>query len=236
MARVSLHTVYEKTKMKVMHTACCVWSFLLYLVYPPVCAACRNFMEKRTGLCDACMSQITPIASYSFAIGKRYTVPVFAVSQYKDPLRSLILAKHYSDKIAAFCLADLMWHKTYISQQKFDYLVPIPLHWSRYAWRGFNQADEIAKQIAQKSEIPVAHLIKRNKKTLFQAELSADERTRNVRDAFVLDVVYKKHYSDKHLVLVDDLFTTGATVQEAARTLARLKPASIAVLVAARVI
>ena len=114
--------------------------------------------------------------------------------------------------------------------------VPIPLHWTRFAWRGYNQADEIAQVLAQKRGKPVVHLLQRIQRTRYQAELESPQRKENVKKAFTLRVADKNLYQDKHIILVDDLMTTGATLQAAAKELFKLKPASITAVVVCRVI
>jgi ComF family protein len=209
--------------------------YVVYIVYPPLCLYCKNSMSHQTFLCKECNDRIRPVVSTVIIKGK-YRVPILAVSAYQDPLRSLILAKNYGSIISARALGYLIWHRTYIQEQPVDVWVPIPLHWTRYASRGFNQAEEIAKTLAQYSNKPMHSLLKRRRKTRFQAECSFEERVTNVRQVFTLTTQTHSDYENKHLVLVDDLATTGATLQEAIYTLAALKPASIKVVVACRVV
>jgi competence protein ComFC len=161
---------------------------------------------------------------------------VFAISNYKDPIRSLILAKRRSDILASYELAQLICDFTVFSQIPADHIIPIPLHWTRYARRGFNQAEEMAKFLAKQRNIPMTPMLTRVKKTKFQAGLDANERQSNVEQAFRLVVKNTQQYRGKHLILVDDLMTTGSTFQSAARVLLDIKPATISGIVAARVI
>ena len=112
----------------------------------------------------------------------------------------------------------------------------MPLHWSRYARRGFNQAEEMARVMAHNKSIPMVKLVKRVKKTKFQAGLSAPQRQSNVQEAFELTEQNIERYRNKHLVLVDDLLTTGSTIKATARVLLQVKPSAITVVVAARVV
>jgi ComF family protein len=161
---------------------------------------------------------------------------VIALSAYRDPVRVLILAKRWSDIHAGAKLGQLVWDHTHFSSTPADYIIPVPLHWSRYTSRGFNQAEQMARVLATKKEIPMVKILKRVKKTAFQADLSAPERQANVKDAFELVCSDVERFRNKHLVLVDDLLTTGSTIKSAARELLVLKPASITVVVAARVV
>ncbi len=206
------------------------------LVAPPYCAHCKIFLRSRTIFCAHCASLIEPVVSVTLPLSARYTIKVVAASAYKDPIKQLILAKGHSDVLAGTTLGSIIWDMSYARYLPMDYLIPIPLHWTRRAWRGFNQTEEMAKAIAKKSGKPVAHLLTRVKRTHFQSELAAPERAGNVAQAFALTAHDMSIYQGKHLVLVDDLMTTGSTLQSAARELIALKPASIAALVACRVI
>jgi len=132
-------------------------------------------------------------------------------------------------------LGQLVWDMTYVKNSHFDFIVPIPLHWTRFARRGFNQSYEMAKVIGKKSGKPVVKLIRRIRITKYQASLSQSMRAENVKKAFILKGKQLNLYQGKHLLLVDDLLTTGSTVMAVARELYKLKPASITVVVACRV-
>jgi len=163
-------------------------------------------------------------------------VTVIALSDYKDPLKKLILAKRWSDPLASVQLGMLLSRMPSIKELDCDIITSIPLHWMRYAARGFNQAEEMAKIMSKKKNIPLVQLLKRTKKTAFQSDLSSSSRVMNVNDAFILSTQQKDIYKDKHIVLVDDLMTTGATIRQAAKELLKLKPRKITVVVACRVI
>ena len=99
--------------------------------------------------------------------------------------------------------------------------------------RGFNQAYEMAEILARKKKCTYAQLVKRIRKTEYQSELPVEQRTKNVQHAFRLTAGAHK-YTGKHLVLIDDLMTTGSTIKYIARELLKLNPASLVVLVACR--
>lgn len=161
---------------------------------------------------------------------------VLAVSDYQNPLRKLILAKRYRKKIAATQLGELIWQMTYVQKTMFDVIVPIPLHWTRYAWRGYNQAAEIGQVLSNQSGKPLVDMLSRVERTPFQATLNKIERAQNMRHIFKLGNSNKELYRDKHILIVDDLLTTGATMREAARTLLALRPAAISGVVGCRVV
>ena len=206
------------------------------LVAPPFCAACKQFLPKRTPLCNACLKTIHPVVSKIIPITDSFDLTVFAASAYRYPLQPLVLAKNHGNVAAATQLGELMWQLTDLHNVYFDYLVPIPLHWTRYAKRGYNQTEEIAHVLSKQSGKPTVSLLKRIKKTSFQARLTHDQRISNVKEAFELAIKDKDQYKDKTIVLVDDVMTSGATLRAAARQIRLLKPARIVAVVACRVI
>jgi ComF family protein len=217
------------------HLISAVERIALFIV-PSLCAYCRAFLKQRDILCSDCLWKIFPLVSKQIDITTKFSVTVFAITDYKDPLKKLILSKKWSDSVPSYHLGTLMCDILPITSLDCDVVVPVPLHWMRYASRGFNQAENSAKVIAQKKNIPLAHLLKRIKKTAFQFELASSMRDKNVKNAFVLAKNYNDEYKDKHIMLVDDLMTTGATIREAARALLQLKPRKITVIVACRVL
>lgn len=209
---------------------------LFLLIVPSLCAYCKVFLAERKIFCADCAWKLFPIVSKQIDITPSFSVTVFAITDYKDPLRKLILAKKWSDRLASHHLGNVLWDMTPISSLDYDVIVPVPLHWTRYASRGFNQAEEIARVIEKKKNVPCIHLLKRIKKTAFQFELVSSMRGNNVKNAFVLNDGDKQLYKDKHILLVDDLMTTGSTIREAAKELLKLKPRKITVAVVCRVI
>jgi competence protein ComFC len=205
------------------------------ILSPPFCEFCKDFIEERTIFCKKCFDKIKPVVSARLAITPTQVLKVYAISNYKDPPRSLILAKKWSNQLASKQLAQLIWDMTNIKNIDFDLIVPIPLHWTRYIKRGFNQSQVIANEISKKSNKPLENILKRVKKTDYQLFLTAQERLINVKDAFQLKE-NNNIYQGKHLLIVDDLLTSGATLKAAAKELLKLKPAQISAVVACRVV
>lgn len=101
-------------------------------------------------------------------------------------------------------------------KEKPQRLIPVPLHRKRYHQRGFNQAIEIAQPISRQLNIPLdTRCCLRRVDTTAQAELHADERRKNIRGAFQV----RHHINYKHVAIIDDVVTTGATVNELAKML-----------------
>lgn len=221
-------------RRSLFETACRIFRIL---ICAPFCKTCKLFLlDTNELLCKDCLDSIEPIVTTTISLTPTKSMTIYAICEYKDPIKKLILAKGRSYLPASRQLGELMWRMTNISRLSFDCIVPIPLHWTRFAWRGYNQAEEIARVLSRLSGKPYRSLLKRNKRTLQQSFFSAKERGRNVEGAFC---VYKKNTNairGKHILLVDDLLTTGSTVREAGKVLLALKPASITVVVGCRVL
>lgn len=201
----------------------------------PRCTGCSILLTEKAIFCEECHQKIVPVISTQLSVTQHYTVNVFAGGAYHNALKRLILAKHSGNQLAGNQLGTIIWHTTPLPTLPIDYIVPIPLHWTRRLYRGFNQTENMAETLSELSGKPVAYLLKRTKKTVFQAKLSAHDRKNNMQDAFALIAKQPDVYLGKHLILVDDLFTTGTTLTQACKLLAKLKPASITCVVGARV-
>lgn len=113
-----------------------------------------------------------------------------------------------------------------------DALVPVPLHPARQREREFNQAEAIAELLSRRTGIPVQRAIRRVRYTTTQTRLDRDERSENLREAF--SVRQPAAVQGRHLIIVDDVFTTGSTIEECARILAEAGAASIRAVTIAR--
>lgn len=200
------------------------------------CSACRVLLYSYDQiLCQRCIKRIDPIVSITKPISTTKQMRIFALSDYQPPLRQLILSKTRSDIIASKQLGLLIWRMSSLKHIEFDVIVPVPLHWTRIAWRGYNQAYEIAKIIAQNSGKPVVQAVCRKKRTAYQSYFSKDERKINVSGVFAAHSSAQL-LRGKRVLLVDDLMTTGATLQAVAKELLSEKPAEIMAVVACRVV
>ncbi len=156
------------------------------ILSPPYCAYCYIFLKDYYIFCDDCFKKITPVVSCTLEVTPKYKMSVYAASEYKYPLKKLILAKIFSDRLASKQLAQIIWQKTDISNLDFDFIIPVPLHWTRLSRRGFNQAEIMAREISKFSGKPVIDVVRRNKKTLFQRALLSHQRQSNLKNAFEL--------------------------------------------------
>jgi ComF family protein len=155
---------------------------------------------------------------------------------YQGALRTAVLRiKRPDERSLAVALGDLLARSTEarLAALKPDVVVPVPMHWTRKAWRGANSAEAIARRLAGHLGLPMRPgLLKRCRRTAPQASLPRSRRRANVRGAF-----RARNHADlpgARVLLVDDIMTSGATVNEAAKTLSKSGARFVAVAVLAR--
>jgi len=127
-------------------------------------------------------------------------------------------------------LAELLCRECERLPVDIDAVLPVPLHWRRKWFRGFNQAIEIAAPVAKHMGMPLIRNVRRIRATPFQSGLSARERARNLRNAFVVRGVMPW----RHVLIVDDVITTGATVRQLAKVVLKSGVRKVSVLAVAR--
>src|SRR6266536_5985590 len=155
---------------------------------------------------------------------------------YDDVSRILIHGLKYSDRLdLAPMLGRWMARAGHALLQDAEALVPVPLHWRRLWARRFNQSAALAKIVSQASGVPLlGDALKRVKATLQQVGLTASERALNVQGGFA--VADRSRVAGRRLILIDDVLTSGATIDACARALNRAGAARVDVLVFARVV
>jgi ComF family protein len=116
-----------------------------------------------------------------------------------------------------------------------DLIIPVPLHPKRLRWRGFNQSLLLARRVSHMYQVPIdPFLLYRNRETPPQTQLTEDERRKNVRGAFA--IASGEALKEKNVLLVDDVYTSGATVNECCRVLVRGGAREVYVLTLARTV
>ncbi len=201
------------------------------LISPPYCVGCESLLPDYTVLCPDCLQALPKIFSHAVAVTSSRQLTVHALTAYQKPMEKLIQAKLNGQRIPIDQMAYLLAHYAQKLSFDCDYIVPIPLHWQRKIWRGFNQAEILADAVARVLHKPVSILLTRSKNTAFQSTLVASERKQNLHDAFICTASLK----NKKILLIDDLYTTGSTATSAARELYKRGAASVELLVVCKV-
>jgi ComF family protein len=191
-------------------------------------------------LCDACTARVE-IPQIIYKTIDQYVVPIYAASAYTQPIQALVGAKERKHVHAARQLGRVVAEYAKQHELVFDYIIPVPLYWMRRCIRGYNQAVVMAELVqAYHTHAQVIHLFRRVRATHAQKTLDAEARHENVKNAFARSWRWSEHacgvaLQGKKVVLIDDVYTTGATIEALVHVVAQYKPASITVLVGCRV-
>ncbi|MDY0882476.1 ComF family protein [Dongia soli] len=200
----------------------------LRLLAPPCCTCCGYPFESdlEVALCAACMAQPPRYARAR------------SVLAYDEGSRDLILAFKHADR-GDLTMPFARWMARAGAEllAEADLIAPLPLHWRRLLFRRYNQAALLATAIGRIAGRPVMpDLLRRHRATPKQGHLSRSARRRNVQGAFRLSEKHESMIAGKRLLLIDDVITTGATVESCARILLDRGAAAVDVLALAQVI
>ncbi len=190
------------------------------------CPRCGIPLNVSAEICGACLKKPPPFETF------------FAPYLYQGDIQQLLIALKFNHKLShARLLGTLMAEKLAdhfgLNHATPDAIIPVPLHSKRQRERGYNQAMELVRSLAKYYKIPINHqLVSRKTATAKQTKLSADERRRNLKGAFVVRDLPE---IPPHIVIFDDVVTTGATVTELAKSLKRAGAQRVDVWAVARV-
>jgi ComF family protein len=231
----------------------------LNLLFPPRCACCEAEIPPDDGpllLCGPCCLALGPevwpgcrrcgawLSDADAAGGCPFCQDVrlafdavFPLGRYDGPLREAVLRmKRLGRESVSMALGGLLARRRGLLLAEFrpDVIVPVPMHWRRRLARGVNSPEVVAKCLARVLKVPIrGRLLARTRNTLPQKDLLPRERWQNVRGAFRVRNG-RRTLDGSHVLLVDDILTTGATSSEAARVLRQAGAAAVAVAVVAK--
>lgn len=196
---------------------------------PPLCACCGLPFDYDLGpeaLCGACSREPPPLER------------IRAVMAYGETSRRLVAGFKYRDRTEGGpAFAGWMSRAGTGLLAEAELILPVPLHWTRLFTRRYNQAALLAQQLGRAAERPVSlTALRRTRRTPPQVRLSAAGRQRNVSGAFAVRPAERAAVEGRRVLLVDDVFTTGATLSACAKALRRAGAAGVDALVLARVV
>jgi len=192
----------------------------------PICGITFPDSPSASHLCGNCLEN-KPYFSYARAVAGYESIILNAIHQFKYG-RDLSIGALLASLMADFSFPDLEFGD-------YSLIIPVPLHIKKLRKRGFNQSIILADALRKKWQIPVNFsLLKRSKFTLTQTGLNKKERERNIKGAF--EVTDKTKIAGRNIILIDDVYTTGATLNECAKVLIKAGAQKVAVLTLARVL
>lgn len=227
-------------------------SNLINYIFPPRCFFCKENVKDSLGLCVNCWPKLNfitepycKICSYPFEIDNMgYKLcnrcrkiehsysNIFSLLKFDNFSKKLIYNFKYHDQtnLAKF-FAYLLYNKYKKNIKQHDILIPTPMHKIKKLYRLYNQADLLATELSKISKIKIEHsLIKKNKFTKSQTSLNKAQRSLNIAGSFSFNDQYK---NIKSCLIVDDVFTTGATVEEISKLLKQNGVSKISVITVA---
>jgi competence protein ComFC len=229
---------------------------LASLFYPAACVVCSSEVERTEYLCESCQQRAPRIRApfcakcsepFTGAITQTFACAncehrtlhfdsAVAVYRSRGLVRKLVHEfkyghhRHLRHPLAAWLGETLSDSR--LRERHFDLLVPVPLHPARERERGFNQAALLAELLAQRANLPIRPILERIRYTTTQTAYDRSERMENLRDAFRLRK--NRDVRGLHVLLIDDVLTTGSTLSECARMLKRGGALSVFAATAAR--
>ena len=199
------------------------------LIFPRRCALCDDLVRGNAMLCKKCNGTIKPLTGavcqkcgkkvleeqiycYDCRTKRHVFDKGLALFEYQDIKESLYRFK-YAGRAEYAAFYGYMAYRTHgktICNMKADALIPVPLHYKKQHKRGYNQSYELAQKISEYTGIPVDNkLVKRKKNTLPMKRLKGIERQNNLKSAFL---IMRNDVKLKTIIIIDDIYTTGATM------------------------
>ncbi len=228
------------------------------MLLPERCYSCGDIVGTSGGLCPTCWDKISFIGDpmcqrcgrpFEFDVAGEMEcgdclrhAPIYEKARscmvYDEDSRSLVLAFKHADRVdMAPALAGWLQRAGGDVLTGADFIAPVPLHWTRLWSRKFNQSAELARHLALKTGKTYApEIIRRKRRTPSQANLRAKARAKNVRGAFSVSKKSAVKITGKRILLIDDVMTTGSTLNACAGVLLWAGADAVDVLTLARVV
>lgn len=216
----------------------------LDLLYPAVCELCAAPLTAGGSLCRSCSDSLPRIKPpFCATCGESFDGRLedsfqcqncrgirhdfhFARAALKGLATSFDLVHRLKYRRRFYLARDLasLLQETLEADERFQayaeaLVVPVPLHWRRQQWRHGNQAHELARELVKLNTLTLAHSLVRKRSTRTQTKLTRKQRLSNLRGAFQVKKSHLRHFKGEKVILLDDVFTTGATAHECTRIL-----------------
>lgn len=217
------------------------------LLFPKLCAGCgKSLMKSEKAICIECIYGFSPISISQIdnnpvakvfwgRVDLRFALSKVEFNKAQSIQNVLHAIKYEGNTIAAEMMGELLAQVFLDHKVEVDLILPLPLHPRKLKSRGYNQAEEIAKGLAKVLKAPIdSQIIKRIHDSNSQTNKNREERWHNVEEVFALE--HTDRLIGQHVVVIDDVLTTGATLEACVQVLQKGPVASIGVATVATVI
>ena len=203
------------------------WETVLDVIFPPRCPVCRKAVKTHGQWCSTCLGEVWAPRSLILAYHNlAFLDTCYTLCNYSKGVQSIIRSMKFRHLRRYGCY--LSWLLSIAPSRQletFDIIIPVPLSSERLAARGYNQTEVIFRPWANQQGFQWCDILIRTQKTMPQWELTLKQRKSNIKGAFT--VTHLEQIQGKEILLVDDIFTTGTTMDECARVLKKAGAASV---------
>ena len=212
-----------------------MFEFVLNFLFPPACSVCGKI--DKNWLCGKCQKRVERLEkSCVVEIENRRYEKLWYLFQYESLVRKLILRYKFSNKAYLnhfFANRIVENERNCEILKEYDMIIPVPMHKKKMQKRGYNQTELVANELEKSLGIPMRKdILSKVVNTTTQSKLGGKARQTNIQHAFFIKNDYE--VEDKKIILLDDIYTTGATSEECSRVLKEAGAKEILVLVLAK--
>lgn len=210
---------------------------IMDLFFPQICGICGKL--NKDGLCNKCKIQLEKVAENDILkqdLEDMYIKELIYIFKYEGIIRKVILDYKFHEKPYMYvCFVNFVLknEKIFEKLQSYDTIIPVPISKKRMKERGYNQSLLIAKKLSREVKIPLqVNCLLKTKNIIEQSKLNKEQRKQNIQNVYELK--NGEILNNKRILLIDDIYTTGSTVNECAKILQQARPEKIDVLVLAK--
>ena len=205
---------------------------VLEYIFLPSCGVCGKLGEGY--LCKECEKELN---KYTINCNDfKQKTDILHIFQYKELIRKLIIQYKFNNKsylYKTFCEFIVKNKKAFDFIKSYDIIIPVPMHNRKKALRGYNQSELIAKELARTAKIKIfTDVLIKTKNNKVQSSLNKQDRKNNVKDVYKL--VKKEKIYNKKVLIFDDIYTTGATIEACKKEILTANVKSVGILTLAK--
>ena len=214
-----------------------IFNTIIDIMFPQVCSICGKLNKE--GLCIKCRNILEKLAIFQITkenLQERYFQELISIFPYEGMVRQLLLAYKFHEKSYIYvCFVNFILknEKIFEKLQSYDTIIPVPISKKRMKERGYNQSLLIAKNLSKELNISLqVNCLLKTRNIIEQSKLNKEQRKDNIQNVYELK--NGEILNNKRILLIDDIYTTGSTVNECSKILQQAKPEKIDVLVVAK--